>query len=486
MNETDRQLLTDFYQLTMAYGYWKTGRAQMPAVFQLYFRSNPFQGGYCVVAGLADVIAWLKAFRFSEADLDFLDGMRKTPGGIAFDKAFLDFLRQSRFECDVEALPEGTIAFPNEPIVKVRGPIWQGQWIETILLNIINFQSLVATKAARIVEAARGAEVFEFGMRRAQGNDGALSATRAAYIGGVSGTSNLLASMRHGIPLRGTQAHSWIMAFGSELEAFEKYAESLPDHCSLLVDTYDTIGGVKRAIEVGRKLKAAGKTLRAIRLDSGDFAYLSNEARRLLDQAGLSDTKIIASNELDEYLIQSLHLQQAKIDLWGIGTKLVTAQDQPAMSGVYKLTAVQRGGKWVPTIKVSDVPQKTSNPGLQNVRRYFNASGEMQADLIYLEEEDAGAIRRIHDPVHARRSKALSDDWTSRDLLQRIFTQGKCVAPPANLEQARTQVRQGLASLHPGHKRLENPHAYPVGLSPALDRLKAELIEAHARDRSDS
>ncbi len=481
MTENSTQLLTDYYQLTMAYGYWKTGRADMPAVFHLYFRSNPFHGGYSVVAGLADAVAWLENFRFNEPDLAFLSAMRTATGGPLFEKAFIDFLRESRFECDVDALPEGSIAFPNEPIVRVRGPIWQGQWIETILLNLINFQSLIATKAARIVGAARGAEVLEFGLRRAQGTDGALSASRAAYIGGVSATSNLLASRRFGIPLRGTHAHSWVMAFDSELEAFEKYAEALPDNCTLLVDTYDTLHGVQNAVRVGKILQGRGKTLLGVRLDSGDFAYLSGEARRILDAGGFPDAKIVASNELDEYLIQSLHLQQAKIDAWGVGTKLVTAQDQPAMNGVYKLAAVHREGKWHPKIKVSDHPQKTSTPGVQSLRRYFNAKGEMQADLIYLEEEDPQSVARILDPVLAHRSKALSREWTGKDLLQPIFAKGACVAAKTTLDEARTLARNGLAALHPGHKRLENPHVYPVGLSPTLDHLKKELVGAHTR-----
>lgn len=481
MKQSSQQLLTDFYQLTMAYGYWKTGRAEMPAVFHLYFRSNPFHGGYTVVAGLQNVIDWLDKFSFAEDDLAYLQTMKGPSGTPLFEKAFLDFLRASSFQCHVEALPEGTIAFPNEPIVKVRGPIWQAQWVETFLLNAINFQSLIATKACRIVDTARGAEVMEFGLRRAQGGDGALSASRAAFIGGASATSNLLAGKLFGIPLRGTHAHSWVMSFDSELEAFEKYADCMPDQCTLLVDTYDTRQGIEHAITIGKALSKRGKKLSGVRLDSGDLAYLSQEARRQLDSAGLKEAKIVASNELDEYLIQSMHLQGACIDAWGVGTKLVTAQDQPAMSGVYKLAAVFENGAWHPRIKVSDQTVKTSNPGVQCIRRFFNSKGEIEADLVYDESEEPGKIDRICDPIQPIRHKRIDKSWESIPLLVKIFDAGKRVYQSPTLPEIQAAVKNGLKTLHPGHRRLENPHVYPVGLSPHLHGLKTDLIRAHSQ-----
>ena len=322
-------------------------------------------------------------------------------------------------------------------------------------------------------------DVIDFGLRRAQGPDGAISASRAAYIGGVSGSSNLLAGKQFGIPVRGTHAHSWIMAFDSEEVAFAKYAENLPDDCVLLVDTYETLRGVDRAIEVGKAMRERGSDLAGIRIDSGDLAYLSQEARRRLDEAGFSKTKIVASNELDEYLIQSLNLQGAKVDMWGVGTNLVTGKGQGALNGVYKLAAIFELDHWVHKIKVSDQPSKTTNPGLHNVRRYVNAQGGFEGDLIYDESEDPSEIKTIVDPTNPLRKKKISQQWSSHELLQPVFRNGTRIYDPPPFSSLQSRTKEQLARLHPGHKRFENPHEYPVGLSPFLSELKQTLIGTH-------
>ena len=339
-----RALLTDLYELTMAYGYWKSGKDRDDAVFHLLFREAPFDGGYAIAAGLRDAIRYLEELSFSRDDLDYLRSLTGNDGQRLLPDDFLDTLRDLRFTCDVDAIAEGTVVFAQEPLVRVRGPVAQAQLVESALLNIVNFQTLIATKSARIVYAAQGDQVFEFGLRRAQGNDGAISATRAAYVGGIEATSNVLAGAIHSIPVKGTHAHSWVMSFDRESEAFETYAEVMPNNVLLLVDTYNTLQGVANAIEVARRLRAKGHEFIGIRLDSGDLAYLSIEARGMLDAAGFPNAIITATNDLDEYLISSLKEQKARIDLWGVGTRLVTAYDQPALGGVYKLGALKRSG----------------------------------------------------------------------------------------------------------------------------------------------
>ncbi len=334
-------LLTDLYQLTMASAYWKTGTHRKEAVFNLHFRSNPFSGGYSVACGLAEVVEYLEQFRFDEKDLDYLQSLRGNDAQPLFAGEFLDELRRMEFNWDVDAIPEGTVVFANEPLIRVRGPILQCQLLETTLLNLVNFQTLIATKAARICGAARGQPVLEYGLRRAQGIDGALSASRAAYVGGCAATSNLLAGRLFGIPVRGTHAHSWVMSFEDEAEAFNAYADAMPNNVVFLVDTYNTLEGVRKAAEIGQKLAASGHRMIGIRLDSGDLAWLSIEARKILDAVGLTDARILATNDLDEYLIENLKNQGAKIDTWGVGTRLITAYDQPALGGVYKLTAIR-------------------------------------------------------------------------------------------------------------------------------------------------
>ncbi|MEQ8534691.1 MAG: nicotinate phosphoribosyltransferase, partial [Imperialibacter sp.] len=362
-------LLTDLYQLTMAYGYWKSGKADQKAVFNLFFRNNPFGGGYTVACGLEYVVDYLNNFHFSKQDLNYLAETTGNDGQPLFEPAFLEYLANLKFTCDIEAVPEGTIVFPHEPMVRVTGSILQCQLIETPLLNLINFQTLVATKASRIYQAAGGDPVMEFGLRRAQGIDGALAASRSAFIGGCTSTSNVMAGKLFGIPVSGTHAHSWVMSFDSEQEAFETYAEAMPNNTVLLVDTYDTEEGIRQAIAVGKVMQAKGQQLMGIRIDSGDLAYFSQMAREMLDEAGLKHVKVVASNDLDENLIQSLKLQEAKIDVWGIGTKLVTAYDQPALGAVYKLSAIENNGKWEYKLKLSEQTVKMNNPGIQQVKR---------------------------------------------------------------------------------------------------------------------
>ena len=348
-------LLTDFYQLTMAYAYWKSGLADREAVFHLTFRRAPFRGGYAVACGLGLAQEYLANWSFDGTDVDYLASLTGADGQVLFDRAFLDHIRSSTFACHVDAIPEGTLVFPHEPLVRVHGPLWQCQLVETALLNIVNFQTLIATKAARICRATHGEPVLEFGLRRSQGVDGGLSASRAAYIGGCAATSNVLAGKLHGIPVKGTHAHSWVMTFDDELASFQAYAAAMPNNCVFLVDTYDTIEGVRHAIEVGRTLQSQGHSLVGIRLDSGDLTELSIAARQMLDEAGLTDAAIVASNDLDEYEIAELKRRGATINIWGVGTRLATAYDQPALGGVYKLGALRSAsGRWLNKVKLSE------------------------------------------------------------------------------------------------------------------------------------
>jgi nicotinate phosphoribosyltransferase len=369
--------------------------------------------------------------------------------------------------------------FPHEPLVRVRGPILQAQIIETPLLNLVNFQTLIATKAARVCLAAKGEPVLEFGLRRAQGIDGALSASRAAYVGGCAATSNVLAGKLFGIPVKGTHAHSWVMSFDDETEAFEQYAEALPNNCVFLVDTYDTLEGVRRAAEVGRKLRARGHEMVGIRLDSGDLAYLSIEARKILDEAGFPKAAILASNDLDENLIASLKEQGAKVNVWGVGTKLVTAFDQPALGGVYKLSALRDtpGGDWRYVVKLSEQTAKVSNPGVLQVRRFRGGQGFV-ADAIYDEPTGVGDGRptTIVDPMDMTRRKTVPAGTPHEDLLAPIFRGGKLVYDMPPLEEVRRRTAEQLAGFHASIKRFVHPHPYPAGLERRLHDLKTELV----------
>jgi len=470
-------LLTDFYQLTMAYAYWKSGKAEQEAVFNLFFRKNPFQGGFTIAAGLDYVIDYCRNFQYDQNDLDYLREMKNKSGEAMFEEAFINYLADMRFSCDIDAVEEGTVVFPNTPLIRVKGPLVQCQLLETPLLNIINFQTLIATKAARIALAARGEDVLEFGLRRAQGIDGALAASRAAYIGGCASTSNVMAGKLFGIPVSGTHAHSWIMSFDSELEAFEAYAEAMPDNCVFLVDTYDTYTGLQNAIKVGKKLQEKGKQMVGVRIDSGDLAYYSNMAREMLDSAGFPDAKVVASNDLDEYLVFSLKVQEASINVWGIGTKLVTAYDQPALGAVYKLAAIKNiEGDWEPKLKVSQQTIKINIPGVQNVRRYYR-KGSANADMIFLENqkpEDNDLL--IIDPIDPTKRKKIEPGLESELLLKRIFQNGQKVYDRPDIHEIKRKTKANLEKFDKAHKRLVNPHIYPVGLEESLFNLKTELV----------
>ncbi len=474
-------LLNDLYQLTMAYGYWKTGIGEREAVFNLFFRKPPFQGGYTIACGLAYVVDFLEDFGFATEDLDYLATLRGDDDTPLFEEGFLRYLQTLRFAGHLDAVPEGTVVFPHEPLLRVRGPLIQAQLIETFLLNTINFQSLIATKAARIHWATRGQPVLEFGLRRAQGSDGALAASRAAYIGGADATSNVLAGRLFGIPVRGTHAHSWVMSFDSEPEAFRAYAAAMPNNCIFLVDTYDTLEGVHHAIAVGHELRAQGHRLQGIRLDSGDLAYLSTQARQLLDAAGFADTVIVASNDLDEHIIRSLKDQGAAITVWGVGTKLVTAYDQPALGGVYKLAALRRAdGTWEHKIKLSGQAEKINNPGIQQVRRYRNEQGYL-GDMIYDElafDPPAGMPLTLVDPGDYTRRKKILPETDYEDLLVPVFRDGQRVYEAPALAAIKQRVADQLAQFHPGIKRFVNPHAYPAGLELSLFERRLALILA--------
>ncbi|HEY5922523.1 MAG TPA: nicotinate phosphoribosyltransferase [Kofleriaceae bacterium] len=473
-------LLTDLYQLTMAAGYWKAGLAEREAVFHLTFRRPPFGGGYAIAAGIAPALAYLNRFRFTADDVTYLATLRDPAGKPLFEAGFLEYLRELKFTCTVDAVPEGALVFAHEPILRVRGPILQAQLVETPLLTLINFQTLIATKAARLTHIAKG-PVLEFGLRRAQGIDGGIGASRAAYIGGCVATSNVLAGKLLGIPVRGTHAHSWVMFHGDELAAFRAYADALPGNCTFLVDTYDTLDGVKNAITVGKELRARGHEFTGIRLDSGDLAHLSQQARALLDAGGFPNAKIVASNDLDEHLIQDIQDQGACIDVWGVGTKLVTAFDQPALGGVYKLGAARDAhGVWQEAIKLSEQPIKISNPGILQVRR-LRQGNEYVGDVIYDSEhgcDPACVLHDIEDPV--KKPVQLAHDH-AEDLLTTVIDRGRAMPIP-DLEAARARAARDLAMLSVRTKRFLNPQPYPVGLDAHVHRRKQQLIEeARAR-----
>ncbi|HET6247166.1 MAG TPA: nicotinate phosphoribosyltransferase [Tepidisphaeraceae bacterium] len=470
-------LLTDLYQLTMAYGYWKLGVHDHQAVFHLHFRKNPFSGGYTLACGLADVVEYLEALRFDDDDIAFLGTLKGNDQQPLFDSAFLKYLRQFRFSCDVDAIPEGTVVFPHEPLVRVRGPMLQCQLLETPLLNLVNFQTLIATKASRVCLAARGDPVVEYGLRRAQGVDGSLTATRCAYIGGCMGTSSVLAAKLLAIPVRGTHAHSWVMSFPTETEAFAAYAQAMPNNCVFLVDTYNTLQGIRHAAAIGKRLKAEGHRMVGIRLDSGDLAYLSIEGRKILDEAGLPDAKIMASNDLDETLIESLKHQGAKIDIWGVGTHLVTAYDQPALGGVYKLGAVRSDGDspWEYKVKLSESVAKTSIPGIQQVRR-FSVGGQFIGDAIYDEPTGLTSPATIVDPRDMYRFKTIGAEAQSEDLLVAVYRGGKRVYDPPTIHESRKRGLEQVQHLHPTIRRFANPHEYPAGLDRGLNELRTRLI----------
>lgn len=473
-------LFTDLYELTMAYAYWKREMADDEAVFHLFFRKAPFQGGYTIAAGLESVIDYIKKWRFQKEDIDYLSTLKTADGNALFEDPFLLYLEKLKFTGNLYAVREGEVVFPYEPLIRVEGSILQAQLLESVLLNLINFSSLIATKAARVVYAAGGDPVIEFGMRRAQGVDGALTASRATYIGGCDSTSNTLAGMRYGIPVKGTHAHSWVMAFEHEQEAFRAYAEAMPHNCVFLVDTYDTLEGVQNAIEVGKWLKEQGRPFLGVRLDSGDIAYLSVQARKLLDDAGFYETRIFASNELDEHLIADLKSQGAQVAVWGVGTSLVTGKNQGALDGVFKISAFRKPGEeeWHYRLKFAERMSKTSDPGVLQVSRFLHRDLGYVADAIHDVSVSPEQGCSIIDPLDPIRTKEIEPHLERKELLHPIFEKGECVYSPPSLINVRSYCREQLALFDRSIKRFANPHSYPVGMELSLYERKLDLVNA--------
>lgn len=466
-------LVTDLYQLTMMQGYLKAGLSEEEACFDLFFRKNPFGGGYTIFAGISEALAFLSGMKFSDDDISYLRSLK------IFTPDFLDYLRRFKFTGDVFAADEGTAMFPMEPVLRVAAPLYQAQLVETALLNVINFQSLIATKSARICQSAGEDNVIEFGLRRAQGMDGGLTASRAAYIGGCVATSNVQAGAVYGIPVRGTHAHSWVSAFENELTAFRKFVEIYPSNPILLVDTYDTLAsGVPNAIKVALEMKERGQSLYGVRLDSGDLAFLSAETRKALDGAGLNGVKIVGSNELDENIIHDLKTQGAKIDLFGVGTKLVTADGEPAMSGVYKMAAIRSsGGPWRMKMKISDGLGKATIPGIKQVWRLHDSKGEMMADLVELAESPPDFLKGVwgfHPTIEYHR-KFYDGIGEASPLLSPVLRGGAVTADQISLPLIRERVKRELSALHPTTRRLLNPHIYKVSVGPKLKDATASL-----------
>jgi nicotinate phosphoribosyltransferase len=467
-------LLTDLYQLTMTYGYWKKNIHNKEACFNVFFRESPFKSGYAVCCGLEYVIDFLKNFKFSDDDLKYLKTLKTANNKIIFDDGFLKFLKSFRFKCDVYAVEEGRLVFPNEPILRVKGPLYQCQIIESAIINILNFQTLIATKACRMNTAASGDPILEFGLRRAQGIDGALAASRASYIGGCSSTSNVLAGKIFNIPVSGTHSHSWILSHDSEIEAFRSFSEVMPDNCILLVDTYDTLKGVEKAIEIAKELKKAGKSLLGIRIDSGDLSYLSKKSRKILDKNGFENVKIIASNDIDEFILSSLKQQKAKISVWGIGTKLVTAYDNPSLGLVYKLSAIKQDGNWIKKIKLSEQKIKINNPGILQVHRFIN-NDKYDGDMI-IDELISNPLLKMIDPHDSTKVKSFSKNKSYIKLLVPIFIKGKCVYKIPPILKMKKLLSEEMNKIDNSIKRLQNPHVYKVGLEKKLYEEKNNMI----------
>ncbi len=476
MNDRNLTMLVDFYEITMANGFFENGRGSEIAYFDMFFRKTPDNAGYAIMAGVQQVIEYLEGLSFTPDDIAYLRGKKM------FCEDFLKYLEDFRFECDVWAIPEGTPIFPNEPLITVRGPAIQAQFIETMILLTVNHQSLVATKANRIVEAAQGRPVMEFGSRRAQGYDGAVYGARAAYIGGCVGTACTISERDFGVAALGTMAHSWIQLFPSELEAFRAYAKVYPDSCTLLIDTYSVLrSGVPNAITVFKELEAQGHKGVGVRIDSGDIAYLSKKARELFDEAGLDYIKIVASNSLDEFIIRDLIMQGAQIDSFGVGERLITSKSEPVFGGVYKLTAVEENGRLIPKIKISENIVKITNPSYKKVWRLFdNATGKAVADVITLADEfiDTSKPYTIFDPEQTYKKTTLTD-FTAKPLQVQIFDKGRCIYTTPDIEEIRLYCKQQLGTIWDEVKRFENPHEYYVDLSQPLWELKNRLLSEH-------
>ncbi len=469
-------LLTDLYELTMMQGFFLHDENPQ-VVFDMFFRRQPFGGGFTVFAGLNKLLETVETLEFQEDDLDYLASL-----GL-FQQRFLDYLKGFRFRGSIYGMDEGTIVFPNEPLLRVHGSLLETQLIESVLLNIVNFQTLIATKTARIYLATGQGILLEFGLRRAQGPDGAISATRAAFIGGAAATSNTLAGKLLDIPVKGTMAHSWIMAFPTELEAFRKYAEIFPDNTILLIDTYDTLSsGIEHAIKVGQELKQKGHGNFGVRLDSGDLEYLSKLTRKRLDAAGLSDAKIAVSNELDEEIIHELKTSGAPIDIWGVGTNLVTASGDPSLTGVYKLVAKQNGKDFEPTIKVSNNPSKITNPGVKQVYRFYDASCSPLADLLTLVDEPMNKGKSYHffHPMIDYKHMIVKDYDSFEPLLSLKMKEGQTVSPLPDLRSIQKRMKDNLSELDSTYKRLKNPHVYKISLSSKLKKIKDSLLSKYS------
>ena len=488
MRALNLTLLTDLYELTMMQGYFKNPTDQI-VVFDAFYRKNPCDGGYAICCGLNDVIDYIKNLHFTYEDIQYLKSLNM------FEEDFLEYLKGFHFTGDIWGIPEGTVIFPREPMLKVIAPISEAQLIETAVLNLLNHQSLIATKAARVCYAAKGDGVMEFGLRRAQGPDAGIYGARAAVIAGCAGTSNVLAGTMFDIPVLGTHAHSWIMSFPSEYEAFKAYAKIYPNACTLLVDTYDVLGsGVPNAIRVFKEMREEGIKLTkyGIRIDSGDLAYLSKQAYRMLCDAGFSDAIISASSDLDEYLIDSLKQQGAKINSWGVGTNLITAKDNPAFGGVYKLAAVKNSGdkEFTPKIKLSENTEKVTNPGNKKiVRIYDRESGKIRADLICLDEEtfDENEDMIIFDPVETwKKTRIKAGTYTLREIMVQVFKHGECVyEETASTMEIRKRCLEEQDTLWDETRRLVNPHQMYVDLSDKLYKMKSELLERLSMEQLD-
>ena len=467
-------LLTDLYQLTMLNGYYEKNIHEDIVVFDMFFRKNACNGGYTIICGIEQLVEYINNLHFSDEDLKYLKSL-----GLFSDK-FLDFLKNFKFTGDIYAVEEGTIMFPKEPIITVKAPLYQAQLIETALLTIVNFQSLIATKASRVCYAAQGDPVFEFGLRRAQGPDAGTYGARAAVIGGCAGTANVLAGKMFDIPVVGTQAHSWVQKFDTELESFKAYADVYPDNCLLLVDTYDVLkSGVPNAIKVFDELRANGHKPMGIRIDSGDLQYLSIEAKKLFEEAGYEDLTITASNDLDEYTISSLKSSGAAVNSWGVGTKLITSAESPSLGGVYKLAGSYNGETLIPKIKVSEEPEKINNPGFKKVVRIYNEENMAEGDLIMLHDEEIDTSKplTIFHPVYTWK-KTTFENYTIKELQKPLFINGECKYESKSVNEVKDFVKNQFNTFWDAYKRFSNPKVYKVDLSDRLWTLKSDLLDS--------
>ena len=470
-------LLTDLYQLTMLNGYFEKNIHKDIVIFDMFFRKNACNGGYTIICGIEQLVEYINNLHFSDDDLEYLKSL-----GLFSDK-FLDFLKDFKFTGDIYAVEEGTIMFPKEPIITVKAPLYQAQLIETALLTIVNFQSLISTKASRVCYAAKGDPVFEFGLRRAQGPDAGTYGARAAVVGGCAGTANVLAGKMFDIPVVGTQAHSWVQKFDNELDSFRAYADVYPDNCLLLVDTYDVLkSGVPNAIKVFDELKAKGHKPKGIRIDSGDLQYFFNESKKLFEEAGYYDLIYTASNDLDEYTIASLKSSGSAINSWGVGTKLITSAESPSLGGVYKLTASYENDKLIPKIKVSEDAEKINNPGFKKVVRIYNENNMAEGDLIMLHDEEIDTTKplTIFDPTYTWK-KTTFQNYTIKELQKPLFKNGECKYVPKSVIEIKKHVNEQLNTLWDSYKRFSNPKKYKVDLSKNLWTLKSDLLDSKKR-----